>query len=255
MALLSQVVHQFESAAGVPHALAQLRAYLTGTTTPTPIYSDSGLTTPISQPVTADSAGIFPKMYYDPSIATRVKIIVAGGDFNNPLIDVDPVNTTGAIAGSDLEAGAAADNLGFNPVNPDGSESFTAPQRYQFSPDPPTAFHVDDLGYMGAPEVVKNAVYTFVLGDTGKMYKKTDANPYAWTIPPNASVAFPIGHKILVWNQGSAGAITLTRGAGVTLYLAGALTDADKSVASGGFCVLQKMDTNVWLCHGAAGVT
>lgn len=253
--LLSQVVHQFEDADGIPHALAQLRAYLTGTTTPTPVYSDSGLTTPITQPVTADTAGIFPKMYLDPSISTRIKIIVAGGDFNNPLIDVDPVNYDTEVTEDDLADGAIEAKLGYTPVAEDGSVSFTAPQRYQFDPDPPTAFHEDDLGYMGAPVVTKDADYTFVLGDTGKAYMKTDANARAWTIPPNSSVAFPVGHKILVWNAGSAGAITLTRGSGVVLYLAGALTDADKSVASGGFCVLQKMATNTWLCHGASGVT
>jgi hypothetical protein len=48
-----------------------------GTTTPRAVYSDAGLTTPISQPVTADSAGLLPLIY----MATGAyKIIVADAD-------------------------------------------------------------------------------------------------------------------------------------------------------------------------------
>lgn len=253
--LLSQVVHQFEDANGAVRALAQLRAYLTGTTTPTPVYSDVGLLSAISQPVTADSAGIFPEIYLDPAISTRVKIIESGGDFNNPLVDVDPVNTTSTIDEDDIADGAIEAKLGYTPVNPDGSTSFTSVVRYQFSPDPPSALHEDDLGYMGAPPESHDENFTFALGDTGKLIKKTNTTAYTWTIPPNSSVAFPIGHKIWVVNIGTAGAVALARGAGVILTLAGSVTDADKSIAAGGGGILMKVGTDTWKIFGSAGIT
>lgn len=255
MALLSQVVMQFSAADGSVRALAELRAYLTGTTTPTPIYSDPDLLSAISQPVIADSAGIFQELYLDPSIPARIKIIASGGDFATPLIDVNAVNGSATITADDLEAGAVEEHLGYEPVADDGTVSFTAPQRYQFSPDPPAAFHEDDLGYMGSPVVTKNADYTFVLGDTGKFYRKTDGSAHSWTIPPNSSVAFPIGHHIWLDNADAAGVLTIARGVGVALVYAGSTTDANRSIAAGGGGLLVKVGTNSWKIMAPVGVT
>jgi hypothetical protein len=59
--------------------------------------------------------------------------------------------------------------------------------------------------------------YTFVLTDEGKVvYYSTDNSPVTYTIPPNSSVAFPIGAFIDVW-QGGSGAVTISPGAGVSL--------------------------------------
>lgn len=58
---------------------AQLYFYLTGTTTPTPIYSDSGLTTPLSNPVVANSAGIWPSIYTNNAVTYRVILKDDGG--------------------------------------------------------------------------------------------------------------------------------------------------------------------------------
>ncbi len=45
--------------AGAPLAGATLQFYKSGTTAQQAVYSDSGLSSPISQPITADSAGEF----------------------------------------------------------------------------------------------------------------------------------------------------------------------------------------------------
>ena len=66
---------------------AKLYFYLTGTTTPSPVYSDSGLVTPLSNPVEANSAGVWPAIYYDTGVTYRVVLKTSGG---STLGDVDP---------------------------------------------------------------------------------------------------------------------------------------------------------------------
>lgn len=45
-----------------------------GTTTPQDVYSDSGLTTPHTNPVVADSAGVFPAIYLDPTLQYKITL-------------------------------------------------------------------------------------------------------------------------------------------------------------------------------------
>lgn len=61
--------------------------------------------------------------------------------------------------------------------------------------------------------------YTLVLSDAGKDVRCTNASAIALTVPPNSSVAFPVGTWLL-FSQGGAGAVTATAGAGVTLNAA-----------------------------------
>jgi len=57
--------------------------------------------------------------------------------------------------------------------------------------------------------------YTLVLGDAGKLVQMNNASANTLTVPPNSSVAFPIGTKIMIQQYG-AGATTITAGTGVT---------------------------------------
>jgi hypothetical protein len=58
--------------------------------------------------------------------------------------------------------------------------------------------------------------YTLVLGDAGKVVEQNKATANNLTVPPNSSVAFPVGTEIRVIQYG-AGATTLVAGSGVTL--------------------------------------
>lgn len=69
---------------------AKLFIYSSGTTTPVTIYSDSALATPLSNPVIADSFGVFPDVYYDDALAVRVVVQQANGTV---LSDTDPYVT------------------------------------------------------------------------------------------------------------------------------------------------------------------
>src|SRR5690242_10244351 len=61
--------------------------------------------------------------------------------------------------------------------------------------------------------------YTLVLTDAGKDVKCTNASDITLTVPPNSSVAFPVGTWLL-FSQGGAGTVTATAGFGVTLNAA-----------------------------------
>ena len=60
------------------------------------------------------------------------------------------------------------------------------------------------------------AGYTLVLADAGTYIDYTGASTGAVTIPPNSSVAFPVGTEIDFFQSG-AGQLTFTAGAGVTI--------------------------------------
>jgi hypothetical protein len=80
---------------------------------------------------------------------------------------------------------------------------------------------------------------TLVLADNGGGVTYSNASAITSTIPPNSSVAFAVGTKIVLINLG-AGVVTVTAGAGVTINGA-TLTLAQNA---GGTCI--KTATNTW---------
>lgn len=58
--------------------------------------------------------------------------------------------------------------------------------------------------------------YTFVLADNGKYCRFTNSGAVTVTVPPNSSVALPVGTQIDVI-QGGAGKVTFAQGSGVTI--------------------------------------
>lgn len=76
--------------------LGTLSFYLTGSLTLTTIYADEAATTPLPNPVTADSAGRFPAIFLSPT--TEYRVIEKDAD-GVTLADVDPVNPPVAIGG------------------------------------------------------------------------------------------------------------------------------------------------------------
>lgn len=58
---------------GDPVSGAILTFYLNGTTTLTPVYTTAALSVPLANPLTADSAGLFPQIYADDELAYSVK--------------------------------------------------------------------------------------------------------------------------------------------------------------------------------------
>ena len=108
---------------------------------------------------------------------------------------------------------------------------------------------VDAAGYyIGRGLNAQVASYTGVITDAGKTIAMTSATSTTFTIPANASVAYPTGTRINILNLG-AGACTPTAGAGVTI--AGTIT----ALATNGSASLVKTATNTWsyIAGGSGG--
>lgn len=89
--------------------------------------------------------------------------------------------------------------------------------------------------------------YTLMLADNLKLVTVTNANACTLTVPPNSSVAFPVGATIAVC-QGGAGKVTITAGAGVTINSVDAALGLTGQWAT---CSLIKTATDTWLCTGS----
>lgn len=88
---------------GLPYPGGQLFFYLSGTSTPSPTYSDSALTTPNTNPVILDSAGSDGNVFLDPTIAAY-KVVLEDANGNliwtaDPVYPAAPANVTGTIWG------------------------------------------------------------------------------------------------------------------------------------------------------------
>jgi hypothetical protein len=92
----------------------------------------------------------------------------------------------------------------------------------------------------------RTASYTLVLSDSGKIVEMNVASGNTLTVPPNSSVAFPIGTLIGV-DQMGAGQTTITPGAGVTIRSSGALTKIKGQYSS---VSLRKRATDEWVLVG-----
>ena len=88
--------------------------------------------------------------------------------------------------------------------------------------------------------------YTLVLTDAGKLVTADNAAAIALTVPPNSSVAFPLGTRISVIQKG-AGVVTITAGSGVTINSRGTLIATNGQFAR---VELVKESTDVWYLSG-----
>lgn len=98
----------------------------------------------------------------------------------------------------------------------------------------------------GAELNSQSASYTLVDDDRGKVVEISNASANTLTVPPNASVAFPVGTIVEVRQMG-AGQTTLTPGSGVTLRSRGS---ALKIAGQYGSATLHKRATNEWVVAG-----
>jgi hypothetical protein len=105
------------------------------------------------------------------------------------------------------------------------------------------------LGYLGAPQNGQDTNYTLVASDAGKTIRCNSGTPRTYTIPPNSSVAFPVGTIINVRNVGS-GALTIAQGSGVTLRQAGTTNTGNRTLAQHGEVSLRKDATDTWYVSG-----
>ena len=99
---------------------------------------------------------------------------------------------------------------------------------------------IDAAGYyIGRGINAQTASYTGVLTDAGKTVTMTVATSNTFTVPLNATVAYPTGTRINILNLG-AGACTVTATGGVTI------SGTIAALAQNGAAAIVKTGTNTW---------
>lgn len=102
----------------------------------------------------------------------------------------------------------------------------------------------------------QSAAYTLVLEDAGKhiYHPSADTTARIWTIPANASVAFPIGTAVTFINDTSAGTLTISITTD-TLVLAGAGTTGSRTLTANGIATAVKVTSTRWIISGTSNLT
>jgi len=243
--LLLQPVLRAIDANGDPMPGALMQFYATGTTNPQAVYTDDTLETPLSNPVVADSGGLFPAIFLDPSKTYRAQLLTSASAL---VADRDPINGAESIAAGEvtaamLAAGAAASNLGYTPVNKAGDTATNLALAF-------TAPAAASAGYLGAPVNEQDGNYAFVLTDCGKTIRNTSGSASTYTLGSQATVGWPLGAVIVVRNAG-AGTITITRASGVILIGAGTNTNKDWTITGYGMAtLLHDASNDSWVISG-----
>ena len=106
------------------------------------------------------------------------------------------------------------------------------------------------VGYLGIPQNSQSAAYTAVMADSGKhiFHPSSDANARTFTIPANASVAYPIGTTLTFVNETSQNVtIAITSD---TLTLANSTTTGSRTPAQNGIATALKVASTKWIISG-----
>lgn len=113
-----------------------------------------------------------------------------------------------------------------------------------------TADGTDAVGFRNVPSNSQSTAYTAVLADAGKSidHPSTDANARTYTIPANASVAYPVGTCISFSNM-TAEVVTIAITSD-TMYLAGTGTTGSRSLAQYGVATARKLTSTTWIING-----
>lgn len=108
------------------------------------------------------------------------------------------------------------------------------------------------IDYLTEDAVEQNSqsgAYTLVIGDAAKMiyHPSSDNNPRTFTIPANASVAFPIGTQIMFINRVNTLTIAITSD---TLTMAVTGSTGSRTLAANGMATAIKVGTTEWMISG-----
>jgi hypothetical protein len=104
--------------------------------------------------------------------------------------------------------------------------------------------------YSQVPQNSQSAAYGLVLSDAQKhiLHPAADNNARTFTIPANASVAYPIGTCITFINEINTVTISITSD---TLTLAGAGTTGNRTLAANGMATAIKITSTKWMISGS----
>lgn len=120
----------------------------------------------------------------------------------------------------------------------------------------PASLAENSAGFRGLPRRAQvTASYTLVLADAGQYLEVTmGSGSQTITIPPNSSVAYPLGTVVAIVAMTGGNNFTIVEGSGVTLRRGdGTAATGTRTMSGSGYQIvtLHKIDTNVWQITGA----
>jgi hypothetical protein len=174
------------------------------------------------------------------TVSGITKSMVGLGSVDNTADTAKPVSTAQQTA-LDLKAPIASPTLTGTPAAPSAALGTDTTQIA-------TMAAVNDSVTQQADNA-KTVDFTFALADgaTPKLTRSNSASSVTGTVPPNSSVAFPIGQRLDLYRSG-AGAFVIAAGAGVTINKPSDRSLSLRAQHSGG--TLLKQATDTWVLLG-----
>lgn len=158
-------------------------------------------------------------------------VLQTGASLITPAIGVASVTTLNKVT---INAPATAASFTFGADNCD----YTFPE-------------IDcNIGFREIPQNLKSADYTLVAADNGKEihHPASDNVARVFTIPANASVAFPIGTVVVFTNLAATSCtVPITSD---TMTLLGTGTTGTRTIAQYGNLIARKVASTAWVCSG-----
>lgn len=260
---------------GNPCSGCQLFVYGAGTTTKTNSYTTPSEGAANTNPVILNSQGQA-QVWLDN--VTNYKLVLAPPTDTDPPTspywttdNIDPFTiAAGSITGSLIAAGTiGTSNIAANAItnallataanntiksNTSGGTAAPSDNTISsFQGTSSTSFASGaDSRFAALPQNSQSAAYTLILSDAGKQiyHPSSDTTARTWTIPANASVAYPLATKIEILNDCSAGALTIPITTD-TLEWFPAGTTGTRTLAACGMATLTKVATTKWVIVGS----
>lgn len=113
------------------------------------------------------------------------------------------------------------------------------------------ASSVREIGTRGVPVFTQDGNYTFALGDEGSLTRHTSVTAgHIWTIPANASVAFPVGTVLSGFLEPGSGSVTISITTDTLNRGDGTAGTGNRTIAANGFFNLIKTSATTWVITG-----
>src|SRR5277367_992055 len=105
-------------------------------------------------------------------------------------------------------------------------------------------------GYMNLPQNTQAGNYAIVLADQAKQLIHSSGSAHTYTIPANASVAYPTGTVLHFVNPPSSGVLTIAITSD-TLTLVPAGSTGSRTLTGPGVATAEKIGSTTWLIYGS----
>lgn len=172
------------NASGDGYSGAKLTIYEAGTTTPASIYSDANLTTPLANPVTADSGGVFPAIYAAEGATFDIICKTAGGttlytEDDVPALGGDGVSLARDFGNSRFQVYGSGGTVYMEAgdASPDNSGGTMQISGYDSTSGDSLTVKFDSVTFTGDVDVTGALTVTGATGDFaagGRLYANTD---------------------------------------------------------------------------------